>query len=104
MSNYARAIGRHEYIDLDFSRVPIDQTASAGVTVLIAAAATKVNRLHMIVGTMAAGGTITIEDGDGTDLTGPIPVGANGGFVIPFESDPESCLGPEVVNKAIPAF
>ncbi len=70
----------------------IDQTASAGVTNIASDASGLVTRLHKIIITGAAQGTITIEDTDGSDLSGPMPFGANGGFVIPFESVPEGCL------------
>lgn len=70
---------------LTFTRVRIDQTAAAGVTALIAALASNYTRLHALVGTMAAAGTLTIEDSDGTDISGPMPIGANGGMILPFE-------------------
>lgn len=61
----------------------IDQTASAGVTVLTTGAAgSEYVYLMSLFGTMAVQGTITIEDEDGTDISGPMPVGANGGFVL----------------------
>ena len=72
---------------LTFTRVKIDQTAAAGATALIAALASNYSRLHALFGTMEAAGTITIEDSDGTDISGPMPVGANGGFSIPFTRD-----------------
>jgi len=69
---------------LTFTQVKIDQTAGAGVTVLIAALASNYSRLHRLIGTGMPGGTLTLEDNDGTDLTGPMPFGANGGFNISF--------------------
>jgi hypothetical protein len=65
---------------LTYTQVKIDQTAAAGVTVLIAALASNYTRLHLLFGTMAVAGTLTIEDSDGTDLSGPMPVAATGGF------------------------
>ena len=75
--------------DLTMTRVKIDQTAAAGATALIAALASNYTRLHALIGTMEAAGTITIEDSDGTDLSGPMPTAANGGFNMPFEAHPD---------------
>jgi len=63
--------------------VVIDQTAEDGppyVTNLSSAEAGKVKRLHALYGFMEAQGTLTIEDTDGTDLTGPMPIAATGGM------------------------
>jgi len=69
---------------LTYTRVKIDQTAAAGVTALVGALAENYSRLHAIIGTMEAAGTLTIEDSEGTDLSGPMPVAEDGGFVIEF--------------------
>ncbi len=76
----------------EFSIVKIDQTASAGVTVLLAAKASMAVRLHKLVVSPDTTGTITIEDTDGTDLTGPIPVAAGTPFVDPHTDWPRSVL------------
>lgn len=76
---------------LTFTRVKIDQTAAAGATALIGALASNYSRVHVIFGTMEAAGTLTIEDSDGTDISGPMPVGANGGFVINLGTDKTLC-------------
>ena len=65
---------------LTFTRVGVDQTAAAGVTALIGALASNYSRLHRLQGTGTPGGTLTLEDSDGTALSGPMPFGANGGF------------------------
>ncbi len=62
--------------------VKIDQTGSAGVTTIASAVAGKKVYLMSLVGTMEASGTLTIEDSDGTDLSGPMPLGANGGMAV----------------------
>jgi len=86
---------------LTFSRVKIDQAAAGRVT-LVAGAASKVARLHALVGTMGASGTVKIcydDDGNGTgenDLTGDMDVAALGGLVIPFTRDPDGCLAAPV--------
>ena len=77
---------------LTFSRVKIDQTSSAGVTVLKAGVTGQVVRLHSLIGTMAAAGTLTIEDSSTADLSGPMPLAANGGLVLPFQVYKHSCL------------
>ena len=84
-----------------FTRVKIDQTAAAGASVLIAALASNYTRLHALFGTMAAAGTLTIEDSAGADLSGPMPIGANGGLVIPFTRDKDGCIITAAVNKGI---
>ncbi len=63
--------------------VKIDQTAAAGVTALTTGA-TGTQRVYLmgLFGTMEAAGALTIEDEDGTDLSGPMPIGANGGIVV----------------------
>jgi len=73
-------------------RVKIDQTAASGVTAIIAAEANKVVYLHALYLRMEAAGNLTIEDSDGTDLTGPMPVAATGVVAIPFVSDKNGCL------------
>jgi len=63
------------------TRVAVNQ-GSAGTTVLAAAS---VSNKHKIVGgslTMATAGTLKFTDGAG-DLTGPMDIGATGGFVFP---------------------
>jgi hypothetical protein len=77
---------------LTVTRVKIDQSGAAGVTVLIAALPSSYSYLHAIFGTMAVAGTLTIEDSDGTDISGPMPIGTNGGIVIPAEANKKLCL------------
>ena len=82
---------------LTYTRVKIDQGA-AGRATLLEGAANKTQRLHALIGTMGATGTVQIcydDDGAGTNevvLTGDIDVAALGGVVIPFCRDPEGCL------------
>ena len=82
---------------LTYTRVKIDQ-AAAGRATLLEGAANKTQRLHALVGTMGASGTVTIaydNDGAGASqvtLTGNMPVAAYGGMVIPFCRDPAACL------------
>ena len=61
----------------------IDQTGAAGVTALTAGAGGgEYVYLMSLFGLIAVGGTVTIQDEDGTTLTGPMPTGANGGFSV----------------------
>lgn len=83
---------------LTFSRVAITQ-AEAGAVEVIAAAAGKVNRLHALVLTADAAGTVTIKRA-ATALTGAMPVAANGGLVIPFTADARGCLA-TAANEAL---
>ena len=76
--------------------IPIEQAAE-GRTVLKAGEQGKVLRLHGLVGTASADGSLTIsrdDDGAGASevaLTGAMPVSALGGFVIPFAAHPAAC-------------
>ena len=73
---------------------PVKVVTEAAVPLDILAAATgKYGRLHLLVGTSVDTGTVTVEDTDGTDLTGPMNMAVEGsGFVIPFTADPRGCL------------
>lgn len=57
--------------------------------------------LHSLWGTMDALGTVTVEDSSGTDLAGPMSVGAVGGFVIGPTYERCLCLRTTAVNKGI---
>jgi len=79
------------------SRVPIDQ-AAAGWTMLGAKADGKTWKLHYLTGTVSPGGSLQIvsndlDDGSGTDedLTGDMPLGANGGCPIGPLYAPDFC-------------
>ena len=75
---------------LTFTRVKIDQTGGAGASVLIGALASNYTRLHAMLLTIdTAGGTVTLEDSDGTDITGPMPFDQYGGFLLPYEAHPD---------------
>ena len=87
---------------LTFSRVVITQ-AGAGYHSLKVGASGSVVRLHGITLTSSVAGTITFQSSDditGADsgggtlaaLSGAMNIAANGGFVIPFNSDPRACL------------
>lgn len=59
--------------------------ASSGDNTLIAAAASKVTRVHAVFLVAAAAVTVRFESGaSGTALTGQMNVAANSGFVLPF--------------------
>lgn len=64
------------------SRVKVDTAAAGQVTV---GAAVTGKRVVLVGGMLLAGSAqaITFEDSDGTDLSGPMPFGANGGFSAP---------------------
>jgi len=65
-----------------FTRVKVTTVAAAPL-VLKAALVGSYTRLHALWGTMTAADTLTIEDSDGMDLSGAMPIGTNGGYVIP---------------------
>jgi len=69
--------------------------------VLKAALADNYCYLHSLWGTMDASGTVTVEDSSGTDLAGPMLVGAAGGFVIGPTYERCLCLRTTAVNKGI---
>lgn len=76
---------------LTFTRVVITQAGAGPVLLKAKGAAGTYNRLHALVVTMDAAGTLLIEsnttdamDGTATALSGVIPIGTNGGVVIPF--------------------
>jgi hypothetical protein len=80
-----------------FSRVAIDQGAP-GFALLGAKADGKTWKLHYLVGTSNPGGTLQVvsndlDNGTGTDenLTGDMPVGANGGATIGPIYAPDFC-------------
>jgi len=87
---------------LTFSRVVIEQAAE-GYASLKVGATGKYCRLHALVGTMGtAAGTVVIQsstDISGADtgagqvaLSGVMPIGVNGGVVIPFTADKRACI------------
>lgn len=88
---------------LTYTRVKIDQ-GSAGRATLLAGVTGKTARLHALVGTMGATGTVQIfydDDGSGTSeaaLTGDMDVAATGGMVIPFNRDPAAALATAVAK------
>lgn len=69
---------------LTFTRVNIDQDTTAGTKVLKAALASNYTRLHRLVGTMSAAGTVQLVDSDGTEIISPMNVAANGQVNIDF--------------------
>gem|GEM_PF-5082481 len=80
-----------------FSRVAIDQGA-AGFTLLGAKAAGTTWKLHYLTGTLTPGGSLQVvsndaDAGTGTDenLTGDMPLGANGGCPIGPLYAPDFC-------------
>jgi hypothetical protein len=75
----------------------IDQSA-AGTDTLIAADADYKIVVKGIQGSMGAAGTVKLVGGT-TDLTGAMPVAANGGFVIPPVKD--EAYTETLVNEAL---
>ena len=77
---------------LTFSRVVIDQ-AEAGTVTLLAKTASQTQRLHELVGTIDAIGSIKITnfDDDG-DVFGDMPLNLNGGLVFRFVADPNGTI------------
>ncbi len=80
-----------------FHRVKVHQTA-AGWTMLGAKADGKTWKLHYLVGTGSPGGAYQVasndaDDGTGTDedLTGEMPIGANGGVPLGPVYAPDFC-------------
>jgi hypothetical protein len=82
---------------LTFSTVSITE-AAAGIADLGVGASGEVVRLHELAMTMRAQGTVTIgydDDGAATNavaLTGPISLGAGGGILDDFGTDPREAL------------
>jgi len=78
---------------LTFSCVAIAQGATAGTTHLKAAVTSNYLRLHALIGTVAAAGTVTIQDTSSTPvvMVGGMTFAQNGGCVIPFNADARAC-------------
>jgi len=76
--------------------------AGAGLDTILAAVPGKTIRLHALVGTLDAAGTIKIsydDDGAATnevDLSGAMPLAKNGGIPIHYVKDPHGCLATDV--------
>ena len=84
---------------LTFSRVVVTQAGDGFKLLLKIQGEHKTLRLHALVGTMDAAGTLLIEsntadDGNGTAtaLSGVIPLDNKAGMVIPFCADSRGCL------------
>lgn len=78
--------------------VSIEQGSTPALLSLKTGAGTKVVRLHALVGTLHAAGTLKVSyaDNAGTsnevDLTGEMTIAKNGGIPIHFIQNPEGCL------------
>lgn len=89
---------------LTFSCVAIQQ-AAAGFVLLKAKAFGKTLRLHALVGTMDADGTLRIDEAtadDGTGavgLSGIMPLANKAGAVVPFNADARACLATTAGNS-----
>jgi len=70
--------------------VPVAQGA-AGATELAAAVGGRTFYLHKLVGALDADGTLTIEDTDGSDLTGAVPLLAKTPVDFDFGADKRLC-------------
>ncbi len=83
--------------------VNIDQTAAAGRTVLVTAAAGKTTFLHELVVFFDASEKVTIvsDNGAGTDeiVLATLYPAANGGAVIPWKADQGGCLRTASANR-----
>jgi len=85
---------------LTIARPSISQEA-AGTTVLQAAVAGKIARLHNLVFVADAAGTWQIQDTDGTALTGAFPISANGSVDISRDLVPSNAIVVGAVGKGI---
>jgi hypothetical protein len=62
--------------------------AGVGDNTLVAAVALQTVRVFRLFLVAAAAVVIKFKDGAGTDLTGPISLGAGGGIVLDFDGEP----------------
>ena len=76
--------------------VSVNQVA-AGSTILAAASAGQRHKVIGVLLTMSAAGTLKLVDDVG-DLTGPMDIGAAGGFVVPTSNYP---FAQTAVNSAL---
>ena len=97
ISDLARWMGLDENATFTYVKVA---TIAATPFVLKALLVGSYTRLHGLFGTLTAADTLTIEDSSGTDLSGAMPVGTHGGFVIPYCRDKDGCLR-SAISKGI---
>lgn len=69
-----------------FTPLAINFSAS-GDNIVISGIALKTIRVFRIFFVCSAATNITIKDGAGISLTGPMPMGANGGFTLDFQGE-----------------
>lgn len=74
--------------------VAISQGSSPGTATIRAASGTKVIRLHALVGTLHAAGTLKVSStgGGAADLTGVMTIAKNSGIPIHFINNASGCL------------
>ncbi|MBE3038150.1 MAG: hypothetical protein IMZ62_04990 [Chloroflexi bacterium] len=84
-------IAQYEGTGLTFTTVKVITEANVALA-LKAALASNYTRLHMLVGTMAAAGNMTLEDSSGTDIIGPVATAAlDNGIPMAFQANPDGC-------------
>ncbi len=88
---------------LTFTAIPIAQGSTAGTTHIKAGVASNYLRLHALIGTVAAAGSVTIQDTASSPvvLIGAMTLAQNGGVVIPFNADSRGCPITSAVNLGI---